>query len=61
VTARTETSPAEAWLDAHQGETFTTDQFAEGAGITRELAAVILREASDRDWIDQLPGGWRVP
>lgn len=53
-------SPAEAWLDAHRGETFTTAQFAQGAGITEHLAATILREASDRDWAVKVPGGWRT-
>ena len=61
MTARIRVSPAEAWLDAHRGETFTTDQFAAGAGITGQLAAVILREASDRGWVARVPGGWRAP
>lgn len=49
------------YLDAHQGEVVTAEQIAEATGESEHFVRVYMREASDRDWVHQVPGGWEIP
>lgn len=48
------------YLDAHAGEVVTAEQVAAATGETPQFIRTFLREASDRDWAEPVPGGWRV-
>ena len=48
------------YLEQHRGEVVTAEQVAAATGETVQFARVFLREASDRDWAERVPGGWRT-
>ena len=48
------------YLEQHRGEVVTAEQVAAATGETVQFARVFLREASDRDWAERVPGGWRI-
>jgi hypothetical protein len=48
------------YLEQHRGEVVTAVQVAAATGETEQFVRVLMREASDRDWAEPVPGGWRV-
>ena len=48
------------YLEQHRGEVVTAEQAAAATGETPQFVCVFLREASDRDWAEPVPGGWRI-
>jgi len=49
------------YLHEHVGEVVTAEKVAAATGETEHFVRVFLREASDRDWAEPVPGGWRIP
>lgn len=49
------------YLEQHHGEIITEEQVLIATGAGKSGVRAFLREAGDRDWISQLPGGWRIP
>jgi hypothetical protein len=54
-------APITGYLNEHRGEVVTAEQVAAATGQSEHMVRVFLREASDRDWAEPVPGGWRLP